>query len=336
MFPGLTPVTSPTPSASPWPHAHTPTVASTLPAEARAGGFAESKHMRRGKAERCRLTLPGGGYLSLAGAGWTTADSGPRPPTSIPPTPSLMLTGPQEGLMGENWAPAAGSGSHWGHPDPRGRIEGRKPPASEFPTAEGHRPLAGGRKAQRDQGIQLRSTSQERAKLKSWGFARAVERTCPLAPLGSRASSATNDLSTSCPFLAPQSSQLSRGITIPTSQMNFKHPAECLAKSQGQGVTERPPRSAIPPPPRTLSSVLLRLLNVWWEVGSCGLLPRAQSDCHLSLAERGWKRRGRGQSPLPTHGSGPHRSCALCPWENSIRGPGTQGACTSEARRRGF
>lgn len=156
---------------------------------------------------------------------------------------------------------------------------------------------------------------------------------CPLAPLGSHASSATKDLSMSFPFLEPQPSQLSRGIRIPTLQMNLEHPAECLAKRQGQGVT---PRSAMPPPTPTLSYVLLRLFSVWQDGRICSLLTRAQSNCHLSLSKLGWQQTARGQSPLPTHRSGLPGSCALCPRENSIRGLETQGPCTSEARPRGF
>lgn len=159
--------------------------------------------------------------------------------------------------MGENWAQAADSGSHWGRPDLRGSPEGRKSPASEFPAAEAHGFLAGVRKAQRGQGLQLRSPSPLRAKLKIEGFPRAAERMCPSAPLGSHASAATDDLSVSFPFREPQPSQLSRGdIRIPTGQTKLKQPAECPAKSQGPGVTGCPlgPQSPRQLPPSVVCS----------------------------------------------------------------------------------
>lgn len=78
-------------------------------------------------------------------------------PASTPPKPSMMLMSSQSGVAGDNWAQAVDSGSHWGHPDLRGKTEGRKPLASGFPTVEGHRLLATEVKVQRGQEIQLRS-----------------------------------------------------------------------------------------------------------------------------------------------------------------------------------
>lgn len=59
------------------------------------------------------------------------------------------------------------TGSHEGLPDLGGKTEGRRPPASGFPTVEDHGILDGGSKAQRGQGIYVRSPSQLTAKLKS-------------------------------------------------------------------------------------------------------------------------------------------------------------------------
>lgn len=123
--------------------------------------------MRSGKEERCRLTFPGGGYLSTAGAGRATGylwNSGShfRSTQAFADAHKSPV-----GVVGEKWAQAVESGSHWAHPDLRGKTQGREPPASEFPTVEGPRLLVGVSKAQRDQGLQLRSPSQLRAKPKS-------------------------------------------------------------------------------------------------------------------------------------------------------------------------
>lgn len=96
------------------------------------------------------------------------------------------------------------------------------------------------------------------------------------------------------------------------------------------------PRSTIPPPTPTLSYVLLQLFNVWQEVRICSLLTRTQSNGHLSLSKLGWEQRGsrKPESKVSFPRTGLHRSCALCPRENSIRGLETQGPCTSEDRPR--
>lgn len=166
MFLGLIAVTSPPPpSASPWP-TQTHTLWPPLCPQ-RPGPEVLLSQSICGEEERCRLTFPGGGYLSIAGAGWTTGylwNSG----SHFHSTQAFANAHKSPvWVVGENWAQVVDSGSHWGHPDLRGKTEGRKPPASGFPRAEGHRLCIGGSKTQRDQGIQLRSPSQLRDKLKS-------------------------------------------------------------------------------------------------------------------------------------------------------------------------
>ena len=125
-------------------------------------------HTERGREERCRLTFPGGGYLSTAGAGWTTGylwDPGCQFHSTQACANAHQF--PTGGGGKENWAQAVDIGSHWGHPDLRGKTEGRNPPASGFLRVEDHRILVGRSKTQRGQGKKPRSPSQLTAKLRS-------------------------------------------------------------------------------------------------------------------------------------------------------------------------
>ena len=155
MFLGPTTETCRAPAVSPQPmqDTHTHGHHSAHRGQGQGQRFLLSQsHMQRGREERCRLTFPGEGYLSTAGAGWTTGYWGPRilwdPGSHFHSNPAYADA--HESPIGgrrENWAQAWDTGSHWGHLDLRGKTEGKTPPASGFLRVEGHRLLAARSKA---------------------------------------------------------------------------------------------------------------------------------------------------------------------------------------------